>query len=84
MRLKKEDEFRTLYKLTTTLCSVTGKKSKSGIKSEESMPKHVVIGRRGHVYYIGPMLNNKDLQHLVQQSISDNSFAVDIIRNFKV
>jgi len=74
MRLKKDSEFKALYKISNTNVNAR----------EDALPKHVIIGRRGHIYYIGPMMTNKELKMAIDQSNSDNSFAVDIIKNFKV
>lgn len=48
------------------------------------MPKQVIVGKRGFILYIGPVMTNVQLRGLVQEHIRDTSFGIENRRFFNV
>ena len=47
------------------------------------LPKQVIVGRRGFIYYIGPLLDDDQFCGLVTAHIKDTSFGIDNARHYK-
>ena len=41
-----------------------------------SMPRQVIIGRLGLIYYIGPLLTQKDMVQQIADHIQDTSLGI--------
>ena len=72
-KLKKHSELQTLYQL--------GGQAAAGVPNP--LPKQVVVGRRGFIYYIGEPLDDSQFSKLITTHIKDTSFGIDNARNFK-
>ena len=72
-KLKKHSELQTLYQL--------GGQAAAGVASP--LPKQVIVGRRGFIYYIGPLLDDDQFSSLVTKHIRDTSFGIDNARHYK-
>ena len=53
-------------------------------KLVNSLPLQVIVGRRGHIRYIGDPLSQQKYEELVVSHIADSKVAVDVVKNFKV
>ena len=44
----------------------------------------MLVGKRGQIIYIGPLINDDQLEIIVHQHIRDTSYGAEKLRNFKV
>ena len=62
-KLSRKDELQTLYQLGGSGVGGTDK------GMHNSMPRQVIIGRLGLIYYIGPLLTQKDMAEQISNHI---------------
>ena len=50
---------------------------------KDPLPKQVIVGRRGFIYYIGPLLDNQSFKSNIEKHMKDTSFGIENKRDFK-
>lgn len=73
-RLGRNDEFQSLYQLGGS----------ADLPLHQKLPRQVIVGRMGLIYYIGQMLDTEGFQHEAREHIRDTSIGIVNDKLFKV